>query len=59
MRRVNQLTPLKIAQLKKVGRYADGLGLYLEVTREGNKSWAFRYMINGRARQQGLGPSTP
>jgi integrase len=56
MRRVNQLTPLKIAQLNKVGRYADGLGLYLEVTKEGNKSWAFRYMIDGRARQQGLGP---
>ena len=56
MRKVNQLTPLKIAQLNKVGRYADGLGLYLEVTKRGNKSWAFRYMIDGRARQQGLGP---
>ena len=26
MRKVNQLTPLKITQLNKVGRYADGLG---------------------------------
>ncbi len=28
----------------------------MEITKEGNKCWAFRYMIKGRARQQGLGP---
>ncbi len=56
MRKVNQLTPLKIAQLSKSGRYADGLGLYLEVSPRGNKSWCLRYMIDGRARQHGLGP---
>jgi Arm DNA-binding domain len=38
------------------GRYGDGGGLYLEIRREGNKSWAFRYMIDGKARELGLGP---
>jgi integrase len=56
MRKFNQLSPLKIAQLKAPGKYHDGLGLYLHVSPSGNKSWAFRYMIGGRAREKGLGP---
>jgi hypothetical protein len=35
--------------------YADGAGLYLQVTRRG-ASWIFRYMLNGRAHEMGLGP---
>jgi integrase len=56
MRKFNQLSPLKIAQLKAPGKYHDGLGLYLHISPSGNKSWAFRYMIDGRAREKGLGP---
>jgi integrase len=55
-RKINQLSPLKIAQIKTPGKHHDGLGLYLHVSPTGNKSWAFRYMIDGRAREQGLGP---
>ena len=36
--------------------YADGGGLYLQVSRSGTKSWIFRYALNGRERQMGLGP---
>jgi integrase len=36
------------------GRYGDGGGLWLVVGKN-SKSWVFRYMINGRAREMGLG----
>ncbi len=34
---------------------ADGGGLYLQVSSSGAKSWLFRFMLNGRAREMGLG----
>jgi integrase len=34
--------------------YADGGGLYLQVTERG-ASWIYRYMLDGRAREMGLG----
>ena len=59
MGKTNQLTPRKIASLKAPGKYADGLGLYLLIRREGDgtgdRSWCFRFMRNGQARQLGLG----
>src|ERR1700729_4105709 len=33
----------------------DGGGLHLQVSTTGPKSWMFRYAINGRERQMGLG----
>lgn len=42
--------------MTRTGRHADGLGLYLQVTKTGAKSWLFRYMIAGRSREMGLGP---
>lgn len=41
--------------LKESGRYGDGLGLWLQVSPEGGKSWLFRYMLDGHARMMGLG----
>lgn len=35
--------------------YADGGGLYLQITASGAKSWIFRFQINGRRRDMGLG----
>ena len=35
--------------------YADGGGLYLQVTPNG-ASWIYRFMLNGRSREMGLGP---
>jgi len=50
-----RLSARKVATLRKRGRYADGGGLYLQVSQTGTKSWLFRYMLNGKARQMGLG----
>jgi len=36
--------------------YADGGGLYLQVSRGGSKSWIFRFTMAGREREMGLGP---
>jgi integrase len=46
----------QIAALKEHGRYGDGHGLYLQITRSGAKSWLLRYERNGRERWMGLGP---
>jgi integrase len=54
-----QLSPLKVKNAK-TGMYADGGCLYLQVTptKDGkrfNRSWIFRYRVNGRLRDMGLG----
>lgn len=54
-RQANKLTAVKVAKLNKPGRYADGLGLYLQVSEPGTKAWLFGYMRFGKAHQMGLG----
>jgi integrase len=55
-RMIERLTALKVTQVvTRPGLYADGGGLYLQVT-TGGASWLYRYMLNGRAREMGLGP---
>jgi hypothetical protein len=56
MPKFNKLSAKKVSAIRKPGRHGDGLGLYLQVTPEGVKSWLFSYMLNGRARRMGLGP---
>ncbi|MFC3725939.1 tyrosine-type recombinase/integrase [Neoaquamicrobium sediminum] len=56
MRAINKLTARGIDAISKPGLYADGLGLYLQVSPSGTKSWIFRFMQNGRSRKMGLGP---
>lgn len=55
-RHLNRLTVLQVARLNKPGLHADGGGLYLQITKAGNKSWLFRYMQDGKAYGMGLGP---
>ena len=56
---VGRLTALKVLKTKKPGMYADGAGLYLQVTGDGGahiaKSWIYRFTLRGRAREMGLG----
>lgn len=40
---------------KRTGMYADGGGLYLQVTKTGARSWLFCYMLNRKSREMGLG----
>lgn len=48
------LTELKIKHAKP-GYWLDGDGLYLQVSPSGAKSWIFRFQLNGKRREMGLG----
>jgi hypothetical protein len=48
------LTALEIKNAKE-GLLSDGNGLYLQVAKSGSKSWIFRYQIDGRRRDMGIG----
>jgi integrase len=54
-RTINRLSPRTVAAINKAGMHADGGGLYLQVSRYDTKSWIFRFALNGRERQMGLG----
>ena len=55
-RTVHKLTDTIIRRITDRGLYADGAGLCLQVARNGSKSWVYRFSLNGRAREMGLGP---
>ena len=52
---LHRLSARKVTTERNKGRYADGGGLYLQVSDQGTKSWLFRFMQDGKARQMGLG----
>jgi integrase len=54
-RTMGRLTALKVQKANQPGMYADGGGLYLQIT-PGGASWIYRYMLKGSAREMGLGP---
>lgn len=49
------LSPAKVRNLSKLGRYADGNGLYLVVDQSGAKRWLLRTVVHGKRRDIGLG----
>jgi integrase len=51
-----KLSQTRADKLSKPGRYHDGFGLYLQVTKQGSRSWVFRYERAGCERWMGLGP---
>src|SRR6185437_16534226 len=53
-RKIGNLTALGVPRAKE-GYHADGGGLLLQVTSTGARSWVYRFMLNGRAREMGLG----
>jgi integrase len=55
-RAIEKLKPRAIEKIRAPGYHADGAGLYLLVSASGSKSWVLRYMLDGRAREMGLGP---
>jgi hypothetical protein len=52
-RTLNRLTAREVATATQPGMYPDGAGLYLRVA--SGKSWVLRYMLDGKAREMGLG----
>jgi integrase len=55
-RKIGKLSAFAVRNANKPGLYGDGAGLYLNVGPTGGKSWLFRFMLNGHAREMGLGP---
>lgn len=50
-----RLTAMQVTNFRTKGYRPDGGGLYLQISQAGTKSWVFRYTLNGRAREMGLG----
>lgn len=55
MSRTNRLSAVKVQKEAKPGYHADGLGLYLQVSQAGAKSWIYRYRVGDKLRDMGLG----
>jgi integrase len=51
-----RLTEQIVRSITAAGYHADGDGLFLQVSKRGTKSWIFRYSLNRRTRDMGLGP---
>jgi integrase len=57
---MEELTALQVKNAKPGQKLADGGGLRLDVDKNGNKSWIFRFKspVTGKERYQGLGPAS-
>ncbi|SIO51162.1 Integrase [Bradyrhizobium erythrophlei] len=55
-RPTNRLSALTLKKKLPPGLYADGGGLYMQVSLQGTKAWIFRYARAKRPRKMGLGP---
>lgn len=53
--KIKLLSDRGVAAAKVPGYYHDGLGLYLQVSKTGSKSWLLKYRLHGRSREMGLG----
>jgi integrase len=52
---IEQLTALRVQREKRPGMHHDGRGLYLCISKSGARSWIFRYMLDGKRHEIGLG----
>ena len=43
------------------GKYHDGKGLYISISSQGRRKWSYRYRIDKKSREMGLGtfPKVP
>lgn len=55
-RSLHRLSALRVAKEVTPGHYSDGGGLYMQIADSGARSWVFRFKLNGRKREMGLGP---
>lgn len=55
-RNIERLSALAVTRARSSGMYPDGGGLYLLIGKTGAKSWIYRFMLAGKAREMGLGP---
>lgn len=60
-RTVNRLSARAVATLDKPGRHADGGGLYLSISKDGEslrRRWVMLYRRHGKLKEMGLGPAS-
>ena len=55
---MGKLTARQVATLKKAGRHSDGGNLYLNISKNGAKSWVFFYRFGKTQKEMGLGGIT-
>lgn len=55
MGKLTSKTVESIAKAATPGKTNDGDGLYFQVSKSGGTSWIFRYKLDGRSREMGLG----
>ncbi|MDB5410663.1 MAG: putative phage integrase [Rhodospirillales bacterium] len=56
MARTGKLSAIEVTKAKGPAVLHDGGGLYLRVSATGSKSWVFRFQLDGKRRDMGLGP---
>jgi integrase len=56
MARTGKLSAVEVAKAKGPAVLHDGGGLYLRISPTGSKAWVFRFQIEGKRRDMGLGP---
>src|SRR5437899_59743 len=56
MARTGKLSAVEVTKAKGPAVLHDGGGLYLRVSASGAKSWVFRFQLDGKRRDMGLGP---
>ena len=54
-RKINRLNARSTATITKVGRHADGGGLYLSISNNGGRRWVFLYRWHGKPTEIGFG----
>ena len=53
---MESLTAAKARDSREPGRYGDGNGLYLSISKAGKKAWIMRLTVAGKRTDKGLGP---
>lgn len=56
MARTGKLSAVEVANTKRAGVLHDGGGLYMRVSETGSKSWVYRFQLDGKRRDMGIGP---
>ena len=54
-RAIHRLSARAAETISKLGRHADGGGLYLSISDGGRRRWVFLYTWRGKTREAGLG----
>lgn len=56
MAHTGKISAVEVTRAKGPAVLHDGGGLYLRVSSTGAKSWVFRFQLDGKRRDMGLGP---